>query len=176
MIQNMNFDKYERFLRQAEKSPKKDHKFVVFEYVESPSDAKINQSERLSGTNMTINNVLYNVLYNPHFDDNMKRLFGASDRHSWYTRCKIDYTNSVKGEVTNSRQLVLLIKAESDEYSDIPELITAPAVANPVLNPENNIMPSLIPTPTYNYFGTGVNQTIWSPYQYSYGYLGHTST
>jgi hypothetical protein len=172
MLRNMNFDKYQKFLQRAEKSPAKDHKFVLFEYVETPSDAEILRSERVPGSRMTINN----VIHNPDFDENMARLFGTSDRHSWYTRCKIDYTKSLEGKLTDSRQLVLFIKRELEDYSDMPGLISAPEVPTPVLNPEENAMPSLIPMPTYNYIGSGVNQTIWSPYQYSYGYLGQTST
>ena len=79
---------------------------------------------------------------------------------------------------------VIITKAEEKEYDDMPPLISNlnADVARPVLNPEaDNYMPPLIPTtttmpsltqlPSYNYIGTGLNQTIWSPFMNSYNYV-----
>ena len=173
MLSNMNFSKYQKFLQHASSYPQQDHKFVLLEYVESPCDALISRSERLPGTRISI----HSLIQNADFDANMKRLFGEAD--SWYTRRKIDYSKPAHEQLSDTRQLVLLIKQESDE---MPELIpTASSVptfidtSHPVLNPEDYNLPSLIPIPSYSYAGSGVNQTFWSPSLYNHGYLGQRS-
>jgi len=175
----MDFDKYQQFLQRTGRYPDQDHKFVVLEYVESPCDVLIARSEHLAGSRMSI----HSIIQNPDFDLNMKRLFGSSDRNSWYTRRKIDYTKPFGVEqLSDTRQVVVLVKRDPDE--DMPPLISNlnADVVRPVLNPEaDNYMPPLIPTattmpsltqvPSYNYIGTGLNQTIWSPFMNSYNYV-----
>lgn len=167
MLSNMNFSKYQKFLQRASSYPQQDHKFVLLEYVESSCDALISRSERLPGTKISI----HSLIQNPDFDANMKRLFGEAD--SWYTRRKIDYSKPVQDQLSDTRQLVLLIKQESDDnYSDMPALVSAPVVNNVILNPEDHylIPPPLIPLSPYNFNGIGLNQTMWSPYSYNFTY------
>jgi hypothetical protein len=171
MLSNMDFGKYQKFLQYADRYPQNDHKFVLFEYVESPTNALISRSERVPGTRISI----HSVTQNPDFDANMKLLFKNSDRDSWYTRRKIDYTKSPQEQLSDTRQLVLLIKQESeDDYSDMPSLISAADVTRPVLNPEDTYavpsftpLPPLIPLSPYTYNGYGLNQTMWTPYSYN---------
>lgn len=170
MLSNMDFNKYQKFLQHADSYPQQDHKFVLFEYVESPCNALISRSERLPGSRVSI----HNTIQDPDFNVNMKRLFGESD--TWYTRRKIDYTKSAHEQLSDTRQLVLLIKQQPEEdYSDMPSLISPADVTPSVLNPEDNHsppsftpLPPLIPLSPYSYSGYGMNQTIWSPYSYSY--------
>ena len=165
MLGNMNFNKYQKFLQHASSYPQQDHKFVLLEYVESPCDALISRSERVPGTRISI----HSVTQNPDFDTNMKCLFKNSDRDSWYTRRKIDYSKPAHEQLSDTRQLVLLIKQESEvDYSDMPSLISAADVNSPILNPEDNYaLPPLIPLSPYTYGGYGLNQTMWSPCSYN---------
>lgn len=162
MLQKVDFGKYHQFLERAARYPKQDHKFLLFEYVESPSHEIIRRSELLPGTRMSI----HSVIQNPDFYLNMRRLFDTD----WYTRRKMDYTKPFGPEqLSDTRQVVLIVKREpEDDYSDMPPLISTTNVD--VSIPEQNDMPPLIPTPQYNYIGTGLNQTIWSPFTYSYTY------
>ena len=175
ILRNMKFDKYQQFLQRAARYPEQDHKFVVFEYVQSPADAVISHSERLPGTRTSI----HSLIQRSDFDQNMVRLFGEC---AWYTRRKIDYTKSPEDELSNTRQLVLLIKRETeDDYSDMPSLNSNPnaVLPRPVLNPETDDMPPLLPMnnmppltmiPPYNFIGSGLNQTMWTPLPYTYNY------
>jgi hypothetical protein len=178
MLRNMNFDKYQQFLERTGSYPELDHRFVVLEYVESPCDVLIKRSEQLAGSRMSV----HNVIQNPDFDLNMKRLFGNSDRNSWYTRRKRDYTKPFgsKEALTDTRQLVVLVKREQED--EMPPLVSNlnADVPRPVLNPEpEDEMPPLIPiamppltwTPSHGYIGSSLNQTIWSPFMNSYNYL-----
>jgi len=174
MLSKIDFDKYQKFLHNVARYPKQNHKFVVFEYVQSPSDTLITRSERLPGSKMSI----HNIIQNPDFDKHMTCLFGKPDRVLWYTRRKMDYTKPLEEQLSDTRQLIVLNKQELDEdYSDMPSLIpTGNDSYIPPLNPTENdsysilnpedYMPSLIPL-SYNHT-SGINQTIWSPCNYTY--------
>ncbi len=167
MLGKMNFDKYQKFLHHADSNPEEDHKFVVFEYVESPSDVLISRSERLHGTQVSI----HSVIKNPEFDEKMTLLFGKSDILSWYTRRKMDYTKPYgPKQLSDIRQLVVIIKKDPEDYSDMPSLIP---VSEPVqvLNPEDYYrdMPSLTPISSYNHIRS-LNQTFWTPHAYDVDY------
>lgn len=110
MLNNMDYNSYVSFLRRADRYPERDHRFVVFEYVQSPLDSAITSSENVPLTRLSI----HNVMQNPDFDTNMKRLFGDV---TWYTRRKIDYS-TIPEQPTNVRQVILLIKKD-----DMPPLI-----------------------------------------------------
>jgi hypothetical protein len=134
MLHKMDIEKYRRFVSRANKYPNRDHKFVVFEYVESPTDSLIARSERIYRGKMSI----HSMITHPDFEQNMTRLFVDSDRVSWYTRRKLDYTKPFGVEqLSDTRQLVLIIKA--DEYSDMPPLISTSNVSHPVVNPEEDL-------------------------------------
>ena len=183
MLSKMDFGKYQKFLHNVARYPEQNHKFVVFEYVQSPNDTLITRSERLPGSKMSI----HNIIQNPDFDKHMTCLFGKPDRVLWYTRRKMDYTLPFEEQLSDTRQLVVLNKQELDEdYSDmpsliptgndsylrfnpedyyIPPLIPTENVSYPILNPEDD-MPSLVPL-SYTHI-SGINQTIWSPCNYTY--------
>jgi hypothetical protein len=174
MLNNMDFDKYQKFLQRADRYPEQPHKFVVLEYVESPFDAMVSRSERLPGTRMSI----HNIIQNPDFGENMTRLFGNTDRISWYSRRKLDYSKPVEDQLSDTRQVVVFIKKDPEDYSELPNLSPASTptdATRTVFNPEEYVMPSLIPQPSYSYIGSGLNQTIWSPSVYNHGYLGQRS-
>ena len=176
LLSNMNFDKYQKFLQRAAKCPERDHKFVVLEYVESPYNSLISRSERLPGSRVSI----HNLIQHTEFDETMMRLFGKTDRNGWYTRRKMDYSKSFEEQPTDTRQVVLIIKQDAEDDDEMPGLIPAPTptpadATRTVLNPEEYVMPSLIPQPSYSYIGGGLNQTIWSPSVYNHGYLGQRS-
>lgn len=168
MIDTMNFKEYQMFLQISKRYPKRDHRFVVFEYIESPCDSLIKKSQYFP--TMTVS--VHKAISHPDFADNMHRLFEASPRTTWYTRRKIDYSKPFEEQLSDSRQLVVIIKRESeDEYDDIPPLIP---VNREILNPEDDyyVPSSASPLPTYDYTGSGLNQTIWSPFITS-GNYGH---
>lgn len=188
MLQRMDYVKYQKFLSDGAKFPDRDHKFVVFEYVESPCDSLIASSERLLPGTPSI----HSIISNPLFSDNMKFLFGDSDRITWYTRRKVDQSKPFEEQLTNVRQLVVMMAKEVplDEEDTLPPLMP---VNNPVLNPDiynfysddddmpplmqipsnktvltqdinnssDDVPPPLVPIPSYNYFNSGLNQSIW---------------
>lgn len=173
MLSKMNFDKYQQFLEYVDRNPEQDHKFVVFEYVESPSYVLISRSERLPGTQTSI----HSLIQNPEFDENMRLLFGKSDILSWYTRRKMDYSKPENDRLTDIRQLVVMIKRDPEDYSDMPPLIPADDSSIRILNPEDYYadMPSMIPISSYNHIG-GLNQTMWTPSSYNYNYTCNSPT
>lgn len=196
MLQHMDYSKYQKFLSDSSKFPDMTHKYVIFEYTESPCDALIICSERLLPGTPSI----HSIISNPLFGDNMRSLFcDNADRVSWYTRRKVDYSLPFAEQLTNIRQLVLMYSGEVPPHDDIPPLMPA---SNPVLNtdiynfpdddddysdmpslipmPTNNtvltrdmnntsddVPPPLVPIPSYNYFSNGLNHTIWSRLPYN---------
>ena len=86
MLGKMNFDKYQKFLHHADSNPEEDHKFVVFEYVESPSDVLISRSERLHGTQVSI----HSVIKNPEFDDWDQEYEDWLDHQDWIEQMDYD--------------------------------------------------------------------------------------
>jgi hypothetical protein len=192
MLQRMDYAKYQKFLSDRAKFPDRDHKFVVFEYVESPCDSLITSSERLLPGTPSI----HSIISNPLFNDNMKFLFGDSDHMTWYTRRKVDQTKPFEEQLTNVRQLVVMISKEvpldeedtlpplmpvnnPDIYNfcsddDVPPLMQIPS-NNTVLtrdmdNYSDDVPPPLVPIPSYNYFNSGLNQSIWRsqlPYNFT---------
>jgi hypothetical protein len=127
MLSKMNYEKYRNLLCRVTENPDSTYKFVVFEYTYSPTDAPILQAEYVPGTRALI----HNVIQNPDFAVNMRRLFG--NYVTWYTRRKTDNTKPYNEQVTNIRQLVLVVA------DNVP-----PLIPSPVLNPEDD-MPGLIP-------------------------------
>jgi hypothetical protein len=162
MLQNMDFDKYDRFLHRVRNYPDRDHRFVMLEYVESPSSSPISMSERVPGSKLTI----HNVIMDPDFGQHMMRLFVNSDNVNWYTRRKLDYTKPFgMDQLTNTRQLVLVVKGELDE---MPPLIPV-ETTTPVFNPEEDRMPPLISLGRQS--PVVLNQTIWNPQPRPYSHL-----
>jgi len=161
LLQKMDFDKYNSFLWRAKKYPKSDHRFVMFEYVESPSDSLIARSERIPHSKTSI----HEVITHPDFQQHMVRLFVNSENVNWYTRRKMDYTKPFgMDQVTDIRQLVLVIYGQVD---DIPPLIPAEPVTA-VFNPED-AMPPLVSLG--NQSPIALNQTIWNPEPHRFNYL-----
>lgn len=113
MLRSMDYNAYLAFLRRAERFPHKDHKFVVFEYVQSPVDSGITSSENVPLTRFSI----HSVMQDPEFGSDMKRLFGDV---AWYTRRKMDYS-IVPEQPTNLRQVIIVV-----EKNDMPPLIPIP--------------------------------------------------
>jgi hypothetical protein len=113
MLKNIDYNSYVSFLRRADRYPERDHRFVVFEYVQSPVDSVITSSENVPLTRLSI----HSVMQDRDFDTNMKRLFGDV---VWYTRRKMDYS-VVPERTTNLRQVVILIRKD-----DMPPLIPIP--------------------------------------------------
>jgi hypothetical protein len=166
MLQKMDFGKYQKFLQTASQYPDRDHKFVVFDYVESPSNVLISRSERIPGSRMSI----HSIIQTSDFDESMSHIFGRSDRISWYTRRKIDRTKPFRDQPTDTRQLVVITRREvvdEEDYSDMPPLIPVSNNFRPILNPEDYTLPSPVTeVPIYNYTA-GLNQTMWSPINFN---------
>ena len=161
MLQKMDFDKYDRFLQRTKKYPQRDHRFVLLEYVETPSTSAISMSERVPNSKLSI----HSVIMDPDFYQNMMRLFVDSDNVTWYTRRKIDYTKPFDmDQLTDTRQLVLIVKGEVD---DMPPLIPVEPIT-PVFNPED-VMPPLLSLGRQS--PIALNQTIWNPQPQTYSYL-----
>lgn len=127
MLSKMDYDKYRSLLSRVDQNPELTYKFVVFEYTHSPTDAPILQAEYVPGTRALI----HDVINNSDFGLNMKRLFG--DSICWYTRRKTDLSKPHNDQLTNIRQIVVVIE------DDIPPLIPFDSARN-----ENNI-PQPIP-------------------------------
>jgi len=181
ILQNMDYNKYRDVLYSMERYPGISRKFVVFEYIHSPSDATVLQAEYTPGTRVPI----HSLVQSPDFRTNIIRLFGDVN---YYTRRKQDFSKPIDERLTNTRQLVVEFSpsaVSNDDYADMPPLISPDNsyVPRPVLSPEDNYsdMPSLdttpsIQTPSYNYmYGNGLNRTIWSPLAYPYTY-NHLTT
>jgi hypothetical protein len=161
ILHNMDMNKYQQFIQKSVNHPTKEHKFVVLEYVESPIQSRIHRSERLPGSSTSI----HSIIQNPDFDTNMQRLFVNSKKVGWYTRRKYDFSKPDGPEqLSDIRQLILLIEEQppEEDYSDMPPLVSAENTSQPVLNPEQFVMPEISPIPSYT-FDIGVNQTIWNP-------------
>lgn len=162
VLQKMDYVKYQKFLQTVSQHPDRDHKFVVFEYIESPSHVLVSHSERVPGSRKSI----HSITQDPDFNEGMAHMFGRSDRISWYTRRKIDESKPFKDQLTDTRQLVVLNKREvvdEEDYSDMPSLIPTRNNFRSVLNPEDYTLPSPVTeVPAYN-FMAGLNQTMWTP-------------
>ena len=195
MLQHMDYSKYQKFVTDSSKFPDMTHKYVIFEYTESPCDSLIICSERLLPGTPSI----HSIISNPLFGDNMRFLFcDNADRVSWYTRRKVDYSLPFAEQLTNVRQLVLMYNGEvphdddipplmpannvvlnpdiynfpdDDDYADMPSLIPMPTnntvFSNDIYKSTDDVPPPLVPIPSYNYFSNGLNQTIWSRLPYN---------
>jgi hypothetical protein len=122
ILSKMDYDKYRNALYVVNKYPGVTRKFVVLEYIHSPSESTILQTEYVPGTRAYI----HNVIQHPDFRANMISVFGNV---VFYTRRKQDFSKPLEDRLTNTRQLVIQLHEEP----------TA------VLNPEDDDMPPLIP-------------------------------
>jgi hypothetical protein len=135
----MDYNKYHNTLRLVDRFPSKSRKFVVFEYTYSPSGSAIHQAEYVPGTTAYI----HNVIQHPDFRANMVNLFGNAN---YYTRRKTDFSKPIGEQLTNIRQLVVVVEDE------MPPLIH---LNETVLNPEEH---------DDNWYS---NQTVYNDYQHN---------
>jgi len=141
ILSKMDYEKYRSLLSRVNQNPELTYKFVVFEYTHSTVDAPILQAEYVPGTRALI----HDVINNSDFGLNMKRLFG--DSICWYTRRKTDLSKPHDEQLTNIRQIVVVIE------DDMPPLIPLDSARNenniPLDSAQNeNEMPGLISSAT----------------------------
>lgn len=111
----------------ASSRPHKVYRIVLFEYVHSGIYDTVVEMERVPGTTRFIHDVLnHNEVKNA-----LRSLFADKPNMRLYSRRKIDETKEGPESLTNYRQYVLRISPES--------------LPSPILNPEDDDMPELIP-------------------------------
>ena len=144
MLKNMDYATYQRMLIAAEHNPTNEYKFVAMEYTYSPIDAPILHAEFVPGTREFI----HNVIYKPDFQTNMARLFGDA---TYYTRRKTDLSKPPGEQLTNVRQLVVVIKDDMPGLIDVTNHEVIWDGNRTVMNPEDerHLKYSSIPTIFY---------------------------
>ena len=98
--------KYSDFINFAMRNPERKHTFVLFEYVRSPEQDTILQTERIPGTKYSI----HDILKMPEVIYRINELLVVGQNMRWYTRRKMDFANPYN-IVTHVRQVVMKIDA-----------------------------------------------------------------
>jgi hypothetical protein len=125
VLSRVDFGKLSSALQHLDYNNNGVRNIVLFEYVHSGIYDTVAEMERIPGTTWFIND----VLEDPIVKNSLQHLFANTPGTELYTRRKIDYSVDGPQRLTKYRQFVL-------RMSRMP---------SPVLNPEDDDMPPLVP-------------------------------